>query len=66
MKVHELIDILKTKDQNLDVVIEKWSEYIEFEAEYIREDKLCEPRNDGWVARKRDDKPVKDYLILES
>lgn len=64
MTVKELIALLQTKPQELQVVYRCCSEYVLLEADDISVDALCLPRNDGWVANARPDKPKQDYLTL--
>lgn len=64
MNVAELIEFLKSQPQDLQVIYCCCSEYAQLEGGEIYIDEACEPRPDGWVARKRPDKPTKQYLIL--
>lgn len=64
MKVYELIEFLKTKDQDLDIAYGKYSDQCLLEVADISEECLGEARSDGWVAGKRPDKPSKGYLIF--
>lgn len=64
MKVSELIEFLKTQPQDLQVAYLKYSEQFLLAADEI-EIKICgEPRADGWIHDKRDDKPQQTYLML--
>ena len=62
MTVSELIEFLKTQDQELQVIYECCSESVLLEQKDIFEVNACEARPDGWVQNKRPDVPVKKYL----
>lgn len=64
MKVYELIEFLKTQDQNLDIAYELHSEQCLLEIEQIKIETLCEPRVDGWIQNKRPDMPGRKYLVF--
>jgi len=64
MNVSELIELLKTYPRNLPVAYECFSEHKLLEAGEIEIEELCHPREDGWVANKRPDKPTMKYLVL--
>lgn len=64
MTVAELIELLKTKPQDMLVGYALYSEYCLMEIENIRVLHLCEPRNDGWLHSPRPDKPNQAYLIF--
>jgi hypothetical protein len=64
MTVRELIELLKTYPQDLDVAYRLYSENCLLEVESIRIETLCEPREDGWVPNRRPDKPTRDYLLF--
>jgi hypothetical protein len=64
MTVAELITLLQTKPQELQVVYQLHSEYCLLEANLIDVERLCEPRPDGWVHDARPDKPTQEYLVL--
>lgn len=64
MTVAELIAYLQTQPQDMQVAYDCCSEHCLLEAEYIRPYEACEPRPDGWIHRKRPDKPVRTYLML--
>lgn len=64
MTVKDLIELLQKKPQELKVVYQCYSENCLLEAEDIEIEDLCLPRNDGWVANKRPDKPTEKYLVL--
>lgn len=62
MKVKELIEFLKTQDQNLLVIYRLHSEQMVMEVGDIDIFEACVERPDGWVHDKRPDKPYKKYL----
>lgn len=64
MTIAELIEVLKTKPQDLQVAYELYSEYCLLEAQHIKIRPLCAPRPDGWVHAARPDKPTQHYLVL--
>ena len=64
MTVAELIEFLKTQRQDMQVIYAEHSEFNLLELKDIYEVQACEPRPDGWVARKRDDKPTQTYLLV--
>jgi hypothetical protein len=64
MTVKELIEILQTKPQDIQVAYRLYSEWCLLEEEDIGVEPLCEPRPDGWVHARRPDKPTQDYLTL--
>lgn len=64
MLVSELIEYLKTKDQNMQVVYRCYSERCLLTEEDIGIEELCYPRYDGWVHWKRPDKPSKEYIVF--
>lgn len=64
MKVHELIELLKTYPQDMLVAQPLWSEFVLVDPDKLEVKPLCEPRPDGWVAYNRPDKPSIDYLVL--
>jgi|ADurb_H2B_03_Slu_FD_contig_21_1064404_length_581_multi_3_in_0_out_0_1 hypothetical protein len=64
MTVNDLIELLKVYDKDLPVCVSLWSEQVLLEADDIKVVPLCEPRNDGWVANARPDKPTINYLLL--
>jgi hypothetical protein len=64
MKVHELIDLLQTQPQQLEVVYKFCSDYRILEAEEITVEDFCVERADGYVQYTRPDKPNKKYLVL--
>lgn len=49
MTVQELIDLLETKQKDLQVVLPKWSEYVILSSREISNITLRKPRYDGWV-----------------
>ena len=64
MTVAELIDYLQTQPQDMQVAYDLFSEHSLLEVGDIRLYEACEPRPDGWIQRKRPDKPVRTYLML--
>ena len=64
MTVRELIAILQTKPQDIQVVFSQFSEWALLEADQIEVQALCAPRGDGWVHDARPDKPTQDYLTF--
>lgn len=64
MTVGELIEFLRTKNQDLPVAFVCHSERRLLTAEEIEEEDLCEARPDGWVHFDRPDKPVVRYLVF--
>lgn len=64
MTVKELIALLQTKPQGLQVVYACYSEWCLMEPDDIDVRPLCEPRPDGWVASERPDKPTQNYLAF--
>lgn len=64
MTVAELIAILQSKPQDIQVAYRCYSEWCLLEAEHIEVKSLCPPRVDGWVHDARPDKPMEDYLTL--
>lgn len=64
MTVAELIALLQTKPQDLQVAYRLYSEQCLLEAADIRVVTRCEPRPDGWVEDERPDKPTRQYLLF--
>jgi hypothetical protein len=64
MTVRELISLLQTYPPDLPVAYRIFSENCLLEAKDIEIEMLCEPRDDGWVADQRPDKPSIPYLVL--
>ena len=64
MNVSELIDLLKTQQQDLPVAYLRYSEAAVLEADEIKVVEACEPRADGWVQNRRPDKPAIPYLMF--
>lgn len=65
MKVKELIEYLKTFNQELPVAVEKFSEQLLLEKSHLSVESLCLPRPDGWIGNARPDKPLQEYLTIE-
>lgn len=64
MTVKELICFLEKQPQDLEVANRIYSEQALLEETEITIEELCLPRNDGWIADKRPDKPSKKYLVF--
>lgn len=64
MTVHELIVLLQTKPQDIQVVYSCYSEYALLNAKDISIQALCLPRADGWVHDARPDKKTRNYLCF--
>lgn len=64
MTVKELIEVLQSKPQHLQVAYRCYSEWCLLDAKDIDIESLCVPRSDGWVHDARPDKPTQDYLTL--
>ena len=64
MTVSELIGFLRTQQQDSQVAIRMYSEYILLDVEGIVAMDLCKPRSDGWVQNKRPDKETQTYLVF--
>lgn len=64
MTVSELITFLLAKPQDIQVAYCLFSEYALMEIKDIEVVTAVPPRNDGWVARARPDKPTQQYLMF--
>ena len=64
MTVAELIAYLQTQPQDMQVAYDCYSEHCLLDASEIRTYEASEPRQDGWIQRKRPDKPSRTYLML--
>jgi len=64
MTVSELIAFLQTQPQDLQVAYDRYSEHALLEAKDIMVCDACDPRDDGWIQRKRPDKPTQKYLMF--
>jgi len=64
MTVAELIDVLRSKPQDIQVAYEMYSEQCLLDAEMIVVKDLCPPRPDGWIHDARPDQPTQPYLVL--
>lgn len=64
MTVKELIALLQSKPQELQVAYPKYSEWCLLEANDIEIKSLCPARVDGWVHDARPDKPTEDHLVF--
>lgn len=64
MNVKELIDLLQTHQQDLQVGYRACSEYCLLESEDISISEECVARPDGWIQRKRPDMLTQTYLMF--
>jgi hypothetical protein len=64
MKVKDLIEILKTYDQEMLVAYKLFSEQCLLEKEHLKVESLCEARPDGWIQDARPDIETVDYLVF--
>lgn len=64
MNVAELIAILQTKPQDMQVAYCMYSEHCVLDSEDIRIIEACEPRPDGWIQNKRPDMPTQAYVLF--
>lgn len=64
MNVKELIEKLRLYPPDMQVIYGKHSEFCLLEDDDISVEKACLPRDDGWVPRKRPDKPMQEYLAF--
>jgi hypothetical protein len=64
MTVRDLMKVLMTYNLDLPVAYAKMSEYCLLEAEDLYVEAQGEARADGWVERKRPDKPTTLYLMF--
>jgi hypothetical protein len=64
MNVKQLVEYLEKQPQHLPVVYRLFSEHCLLEEKDIRQEKLCQARDDGWVHDARPDKPSQQYLVL--
>lgn len=64
VRVRDLIAYLQKHDPELPVAYQCCSEAAELELKDIEVTNCCLPRNDGWVANKRPDKPSIPYLVF--
>lgn len=64
MKVKQLIELLQTYDQDLEVAYCKFSEQALLEPSDIVLLEACEPRPDGWIQDKRPDKQTRTYVLF--
>ena len=65
MKVKELVEFLKTQDQEMLVAYELYSEQCLLSKDCMNVRELCEARPDGWVHSKRGDMPSVEYLVFD-
>lgn len=64
MTVAELISLLQTKPQELQVAYHCCSEQVLLVAGDVEIIEKCQPRHDGWIHNARPDKPTQTYLLL--
>lgn len=64
MNVKELIKFLEAQPQELEVAYRCCSEQCLLDTNWIEVKDLCEPRPDGWIQDKREDKPTRKYLVF--
>jgi len=64
MTVADLIEFLKTQQQELPVAYRVFSEQSLMASAQVRVVPLCAPRPDGWIADARPDKPTQNYLLF--
>ena len=62
--VQDLITHLQSFPADLPVAFNLYSELCLLELNKISIQEHCIPRTDGWVARKRPDKPCCQYLVF--
>lgn len=62
--VADLIAFLQRQPQDLPVAYRCYSEQCELDVSDIEIKELCEPRPDGWIQDKREDKPTRLYLVF--
>ena len=64
MTVAELIAMLQTQPQDVQVAYQIFSEQCLLEADDVRLVEACKPRDDGWIQDKRPDKETQTYLLF--
>lgn len=64
MLVKDLIKFLERQPQDIPVAFECCSEQLLLKESDIEIEKLCLPRNDGWVQNARPDRAVQEYLVF--
>lgn len=64
MTVADLIEILKSKPQDMKVIYRQYSERTMLKEVNIEFEEGCEPEPDGWVQNARPDKPSQTYLCF--
>lgn len=62
--VAQLIEHLQTLDQSLPVCFKQFSDLSELELTYIEVMELQFPRGDGYVGRKRPDRPAQKWVVF--
>ena len=64
LTVGTLKQLLKKYDNDIKIAFSQHSEYVVMEEDDIATQMACAPRPDGWVQRKRPDKPTEEYLVF--
>lgn len=64
LTVKELIELLQTYPQDILVAKELYSEEVLVTEEDFCIEEHCSPRDDGWIHRKRPDRPTQKYLVI--
>jgi hypothetical protein len=64
MIVSELVELLLTQDQQLEVAYRCFSESCLLEVDDIKVVWECAPRSDGWIHNRRPDKEMHPYLMF--
>lgn len=64
MTVAELIKLLGRFDPKLPVAIPQWSEHLLLDEFGVKTERMCPPRDDGWIQNARPDKLSTPYLVI--
>jgi hypothetical protein len=64
MQVKELIELLKTYPEGLEIVYQQYSEHCLMDPRDITIETLSTVRPDGWVHDKRPDRPRQQYVVF--
>lgn len=64
MTVAELIEELKKYPQDLQVILDQFSDYITIDKNNITVTNQCVPRPDGVIQASRPDKSIQPYLYI--
>ena len=64
MTVAELIAMLQTQPQDVQVAYQIFSEQCLLEPDDVRLVEACKPRDDGWIQDKRQDMETQTYLLF--